>query len=312
MKEKQVEPLSDTSTASYSKRLNTMLKRTKAKDADDLLLNPDKYYPILHESMQRYWKRNGKPESRTTMTNFGIAICSYYTHNRKGDPTYDVGHGKWKTYMTNDATARDEHFSKNLLPEEKLEKVVNVCEVIDRYNAMKDDTECYLDEKKHRQLVLLATFVHLQPKRADLGNVYLYTQPEKRSDVNYIVLNETGGYLVLNKYKTAKTYGPLEEQLPNEYVEFLKRSLIFFPRETLFVDSKGKPYIKNDSYGTFASRTFDELFGKNMGVSLWRHVHTNQRVDYNKDSIEELKRNARLMGHSLQQQMGTYRYVNGV
>jgi hypothetical protein len=74
----------------------------------------------------------------------------------------------------------------------------------------------------------------------------------------------------------------------------------------------GKPYIKNASYGTFASRTFDELFGKNMGVSLWRHVHTNQRVDYNKESTQELKRNARLMGHSLQQQIGTYRYVNGV
>lgn len=312
MKATREEPLAAASTTSYSTRLNTMLKRTKAKDADDLLLNADKYYPTLYRSMQRHWTRNGKPENPTTMTNFATAICSYHKYNRKGVPMYDAGHEKWKAYMTNDANARDEHFSKNILPEEKLKKVVNVSEVIDKFDAMKDDPECYSDEKKHRQLVLLATYVYVKPKRADLGNVYLYTQPEKRSDVNYIVLNDSSGYLVMNKYKTAKTYGPLEEELPIEYVEFLKRSLVFFPRETLFVDSKGKPYINNDSYGRFAARAFEELFGRDMGVSLWRHVHTNQRVDYNKESTQELKKNARLMGHSLQQQIGTYRYVNGV
>jgi hypothetical protein len=148
--------------------------------------------------------------------------------------------------------------------------------------------------------LLLAMYCLIEPLRQDFGAVKICTrEPKNKDEGNYMVLTKTNPRLVLNEYKTAKSYGKMMRKLPKNLVDIIKASLEKTPRDYLFADTEGKPY-KDNSYTRFANRTLEKLFDKNFTVSMMRHSHINTIDGNNTRQVFDAAKN---MGHSVEQQM---------
>ncbi|KAF6252682.1 hypothetical protein COO60DRAFT_1643805 [Scenedesmus sp. NREL 46B-D3] len=123
---------------------------------------------------------------------------------------------------------------------------------------------------------------NLFPQRVDYGKVKLYCntqEPATDAAGNYLVLQQHGngkceGYLVLNEYKTAKTYGRKRMQLPACYIKTLLESLVKQPRSWLFTKQTGppdRPYDNDTCFGNNVNKRLKELFGRPLTVSGVRH-----------------------------------------
>lgn len=115
------------------------------------------------------------------------------------------------------------------------------------------------------------------------------------------------GYIQLNEYKTAKTYGDRRVPLHPPFIRTLLNSLRLEPRTWLFVKQANKsvaentPYDSANSFGQYASKTLKRLFGKPLTLvgarhSFITHLHCCKAWAGMSDlQREEL---AKQMGHS--------------
>ena len=207
-------------------------------------------------------------------------------------------------------------YNKNQMTENQRENMVEFEALKRKFCELQRDAAVESNFKLHMQYVLFAVFLNTIPKRADLGEVYVsrnHMLPKRFLQKNYILLRDTDPVLVLNDYKTRKTYGTLTEALKPELVTILKRSFELFPRDYLIMSNYQddlRPYTKKNSYSQFVKRAFKKHFDAAMGVSLWRRVYIAEHVSFDKQTNEEIMKNARLAGHSLETQMRVYKSTN--
>ncbi|KAH7620567.1 hypothetical protein NADE_003183 [Nannochloris sp. 'desiccata'] len=142
------------------------------------------------------------------------------------------------------------------------------------------------------------------PLRADFNHVRLcHKDLPIENEESYLNLYE--GKLVLKTYKTAKHYGHLVRQVPQELLKIIEKSLEKEPRDYLFVDSiHGKPYIKN-SFTKQCNRTLKYLFGKPLTIRLIRQAFISS-LNFSELTPGELRGISKAMCHNTAQQ-GAYR-----
>jgi hypothetical protein len=281
------------------------LERLSAHNLEWIMINPTAMLDILKA------KTSDAPAS---LAAYITPICKLFKLHPKFLEAHRDCYDLYKGYLKLYNKKRKAMYKKNLLTDTQEKNIVTFDEIKNKFCELQKDEKTFTDIKQHLQYVLFAMLLNIKPKRADLGEVYIATKgmlPKSVVDGNYIVLEENNPRLVLNKYKTFKTYGTLSEPLNAELVTVLEKSLKTFPRKYLFVstngDTKGKPYTKNSSYSMFVRRAFEQHCGKSMGVSLWRHVYIGENVDFNLSSYEELEDAARLYGHSIGMQLLVYK-----
>lgn len=308
-KPRERKALAQKSVKSNELRIQNTIKHSGANDLEDLMLNPDKYFPLLLASLKRLWDAADDGDKLTTLNNYISAVSSYMTNNPRDTADFKDAHAKWRKHMVDLKKQIEADVAKNKLSAKRLKNMVNWKEVAAKYNSLRKDPESFTDIHKHFQLMLLGTFLYVRPKRGDLGVVYLLGKRPERN-VNCIVINKGCGTLYMNEYKTSGCYGTVEEPLSQAYIKLMRQSLKAFPRKYLFVDSNGEPYTNNNSYSQFVRRNNEEMFGKPMGVSLWRRVYINQRLDFNKMTNVEMGQEARWMCHSIAEQQKVYKSVN--
>lgn len=180
-------------------------------------------------------------------------------------------------------------------------------EICARFRAM------LAKEPGNRDTLLLALLslaaesrCQLLPQRADYGNVRIYTapaEPQPGQD-NYVVLQRTAqgltGELVLNTYKTAKTYGCQRVNMPVQLLQTLQANLERDPRSFLFTKPDGDPYT-NAAYSHWANTRLKNIFGKPLTLSGVRHsfvtsLHCSPAWQQLSDAEREAVANR--MGHS--------------
>ncbi|WIA10903.1 hypothetical protein OEZ85_011068 [Tetradesmus obliquus] len=123
------------------------------------------------------------------------------------------------------------------------------------------------------------------PQRVDYGQVRLYIGSDcegaaAEAGGNYLVLlqperHRFSGYIMLNSYKTFKTYGTKRIDLPLVYLRTLLASLQREPRSWLFTKRCGPadmPYDKANSFGSNFNSRLKKLFGRPLTVSGARHA----------------------------------------
>lgn len=130
----------------------------------------------------------------------------------------------------------------------------------------------------------------LMPQRRDYGLVKLCIGRQPSSEEakgNYLVVKQDSngqfaGSIALNHYKTSKTYGEQRVQLPLPYIRTLLASLQRDPRDWLFTKRpdkntpENKPYESANSFGKFANRTLEKVFGKPLTLTGCRHSFITQ------------------------------------
>lgn len=141
--------------------------------------------------------------------------------------------------------------------------------------------------------VMLSLYVLLPPRRAlDYTEFKLHEDPG--TEWNGIRCIDDNYYLIFNKYKTAKTYGTQTILIPQKLLSILSMWKIMTNQEWLLIGKTGNKLSVPEM-----TRRFNNIFGKNISVSMLRHIYISDVVLKNAPRLTELEEIAHNMGHNL-------------
>jgi hypothetical protein len=283
--------LSENSKENYRMRASTLSKKAE-KPIMEIIMNPSVYIKKLDE----WYPKN---TSRKAYLSFILSIFRYnpdlLCDNRK---VYET----WSEEFNETHKKVIDRYETNKPSDRQTEGYVPYDEIIQKRDSL---------EKGSIERLLLGFYTHLYPMRCDYGKVRIYKNrlsSEKEREQNYVLIKEKEekAILHLGQYKTSKTYGKHEIEIPDELFKDLEESLKKEEREWLFVDSRGNPQSRN-TFCSWTLRVLKELFNKPLTVSIIRHSFINQ-LNMSQLSIKEKKEIAQKMGHSIQTQ-DVYRLI---
>jgi integrase len=135
--------------------------------------------------------------------------------------------------------------------------------------------------------------VYIPPRRSKDYVDFKIKNVDKTKD-NYLNKNK----LVFNSYKTAKTYGQQEVEIPEELLKILKKWIKVNPTEYLLFDSK-----KNKLSNVKLNQRLNKIFGdKKVGVNQLRHTYLSDKYQESIKVNNEMAEDFSKMGSSKAQE----------
>lgn len=154
------------------------------------------------------------------------------------------------------------------------------------------------------QKALVGLYTLIPPRRREMARLLTLTDTEKKLDkkLNYLVIDKNSNpkKILLQKYKTAKTYGTYEMKLPAKLKTLLKnhiRENELKPGEIVFYTSKDK-YHQGSNFSNMIQKIFKLATGKQVSFNLMRHSKIQDYLSA-KRSIAARKKLAKQMGHDI-------------
>jgi hypothetical protein len=245
----------------------------------------------------------------------GSSSLSYYTTLLKlltAEPQLDKRHPKARPLIklaaeTHQLQVNTKYTEARASPRQQ-QNYVSTQELEEKTDGLMRSKEIWTNCRLHIEVMLLALLRFLPPMRLDGGTIEIFRGPAPASAVNYITLAKPARLRLAVWTKTGLDNNePFSSLLPPVYTSFLIKSLKFFPRKFLLTDVSFRPFSKANSYGRFIQRTFLKHFGRNCGISLYRHAFVNQFATG--ATPLERKRIARSMLHSVETQKMYYPLV---
>jgi integrase len=280
--------LSETSKTQYLEKLATLTKLLD-KPVEYLVDNPQ---AVVAAIRQRY-------ACPLTQRAFVVAIKALFHHNDRLKLRRAEQYQQYEQFQTEMSKAVQERYMNAEPSDKERRNWVPWAEVLAK------ERELAAREYGSPDHLLLAMYCLIEPLRQDYGalRILVDRRPPAHAKGNFLAIAADGswGSLVLNTYKTAKSYGTYERSLPPTLLAVIKASLLAHPRAYLFVDESGQPYRKKNSFTKFSNRTLQRLFGKAFTVSMMRHSHISD-IDFNASTPGELIEKSRNMAHSLPMQ----------
>ena len=147
-------------------------------------------------------------------------------------------------------------------------------------------------------LVALHALILPPLRGGDLSHVRI----GKQMDGNCIYVDPQGvGRLLIRDHKTSSSYPSLERVVPIPALNFLEDSLIEQPREWLFTTKKSNSPYSDGGFSDWKSRVFRKAFdGRPVTSNSLRHSYITDM--WNRSSINDARKLATSMGHSLEMQ----------
>lgn len=304
---KNVVGLSESSYNHYQSRIKRLLDIVgKDRDLMWIMTHPVETIKFIKANIS---------VNASTIANHCVVVCKLFSVHPSLMSVQKEPYLKWSKLLQHYRLQETSATKQSEFNKRQEQNIVSWKEVQDMYCELRENGALSSTNLKTlMEALLLAIFTGIQAKRADFGAVRIYeTRDEAMKEKanqrheNYIFFSPYP-MLVLNKFKTVKSIGAIRETLGKELVKDIQSSLSAFPRDYLFISPKThKPYWKNNSYSAFVKRTFYNLFSRAMGVSLWRHIYIGANVDFNAMSYKDLEEGAKLRGHSIEQELMTYR-----
>ena len=283
------ESLSENTKTQYLEKLST-LTRHMGVSLDYLLDHPTE---VVQALKRRY------PHNTLTQRAFVVAVKALFIHNGDLKTTKADQFKQYTESQSEMSQAVTERYHSAQPSDKERRNWVPWPDVLAKERELAAREFGSLDH------LLLAMYCLIEPLRQDYGKLRILVdrQPPEGAKGNYLVINPecTRGRLVLNTYKTAKSYGRYERDLPPNLLAVIKASLLTKPRAYLFVDDSGQPYRIKNSFTKFSNRILRRIFGKSFTVSLMRHSHISS-IDFNASTPGELIDISRNMAHSLHMQ----------
>ena len=144
------------------------------------------------------------------------------------------------------------------------------------------------------------------PLRNDYHDVKVVTSKASQDDGdNYLVRSKNAMTLILNEYKTKKAYGKKEIKLNSGVVSLLKDYLKINKSGWLIIDEKTDEPLSSIGITRRLNRITLDRLGKKIGSNMIRHSYLSDKYA---DSVEEMKKDSEIMGHSVETQK---KYIKG-
>ena len=263
------------------------LSRLMKKDINYILEHRDEVIKFL-ETMKNPRLADGKQISYTTQKSYVSAIVGLLKHaGLLTDPKYS----HWRDKYIEMSRATDDEMMSRVATDRQNKSYVDWDTIV----RVRDS----LDYGSNEHL-FLCIYSMIPPVRADYGEVKFYKGTPKNDMGNHIILGKKPK-VVLQDYKTAKTYGKIETPIPPELNKVITTSLQQRPRKHLFESMYERPFSKSSNFISFANNMLRKIF-KNEYISLTTLRHSyikwidnefeNQRITYT-----QRKEIARQMGH---------------
>jgi hypothetical protein len=210
-----------------------------------------------------------------------------------------------------------EEASKNIKTETQKENWITKEEIDEKLKELENTVKSYkpkdminTEYNKVLQMIVLSLYV-LQAPRRNADYQYMIVVKDKVSDdkINFLVYDKKEFWF--RKYKTSKTelkdknelVVPINDKMmTNINLYFKFHPLIHGKKITnsseeipFLVNFYGEPLLQVNSI----TYIINKIFGKNIGSSMMRHLYTSHKYG---DLLEEQKKDAEQMSHSLGQQ----------
>lgn len=224
-----------------------------------------------------------------------------------------------------EARSASEGKEANHKTEKQAKNWVAWSEVEDKKKELQESVSGFASKKsidvgqydKLLQHLILSLYTDIPPRRNQdyLGMYIVKSWNEKMpTDKNY--LDMANKKMVFNVYKTAKKYGKQTQDIPDSLWASIQQFLKHHPlwkgvakRKAepvkLLVQQNGEPLVAVNAI----TRLLNKVFGKKIGSSLLRHIYVSERFG---NPLEEMKKTAELMGHSVATQQKEYIKTDGV
>lgn len=290
------EKLSDNTKGQYVERLTT-LSKAMSKPVEWFVNHPKEVAEFVQ----------AKYACPLTQRSFIVAIKALFHHNPELKLTHAKQFNAFGLYQNAMSQEVHERYMNAEPSEKERQNWVSWPQVLAK------ERELAATEYGSTNHLLLAMYCLIEPLRQDYGAIRILVdkRPAPYSKSNYLVISPDAstGTLILNEYKTAKSYGAFERALPSNLMGIIRQSLLKQPRAYLFVDESGDAYSSKNSYAKFSNRVLRKLFGKSFTVSMMRHSHISN-IDFNASTPGQLMQTSRNMTHSLAMQQMYRRKVD--
>ena len=289
--------ISDSSLKAYIsnlKILHNLVKGNKDIKSLNYLLDYDKIMNLI------------KDKARTTIKNYLVAIVVALQH----DEDYEAAHKKYYAKMLelqNEVLDNYEHQEKNERQEANWIDHKDILKLLKKLRGIikplleKPVIKLNVKDKILIQQVLLLYLYSgksFPPIRNDFDNMRVYRKDPKKDDENYLVLNKTNSYFVLNKFKTDKRgqqvikwSDKLLKALINDWLNITKSDYL------LVNASENTPMTPNGISKNLV-KLFNAYTDKNVSSSLLRTIYITDKYKNANLSIKEKKKLGQEMLHS--------------
>lgn len=289
-----------TTLNAYIGRLRLLLQRLQLDNTPhglhQLLTNPDEYVPKI--------KRMYGTKTPTTR-NMINAVLAVFKHGGLDD-SFAAARAEWQKPNVVIYQAEMARYETNRGTKKQRDNFISLDDMRTKFEKIRRTEDPHKTLESSLHFCVLALYLNIRPRRSDFGEVKIYTHNPRggESQKNYLVLRKGNSYFVLNdvsKVRANSSKDMLErvkhEPVKDELYRVIKDSLIAHPREYLFVGKRGNPLTIKARYSALVLEAFRALFGKNIGVTMLRHIFISN-MDLNKVSVQQRNEIAMAMGHS--------------
>jgi hypothetical protein len=212
-----------------------------------------------------------------------------------------------RDYEKNEASPSE---SQNFITRREIKGLIDFYKAKLELTAPFENNTRYFD--RFQQYLVLNLYYLIPPVRNDFVNLQVHATyvPKKSQDeeTNYIFLNKK--QLVLNRYKTKKTYGASNTMdLPGELVDIVREWLnvreIIYPElvsQSQLLLTKTLVPMKQVNLTQYLNR----IFGRKISSTMLRKSYLSEKYPV-VHSKEEMKNDAKAMLHSVDTQQTIYR-----
>ncbi len=222
----------------------------------------------------------------------------------------------YRDAMTNDINEIKKEIEKQELNEKQAESWVsseNIKSILKNHEAIADTVYKLISrhslENTGQDFQLIQNYIilcllggeYIAPRRSKDYTDFKIKNIDTTKD-NYL----SGSKFIFNSYKTAKTYGKQEVPIPPTLKKIITRWIKINPTDYLLFDINFNPLSS-----VTLNQRLNKLFDNKVSVNQLRHTYLTERYRDDNDKINQLHKDMRLMGSSVNQRQ-TYIKMNTI
>jgi hypothetical protein len=279
--------------------LNTYLSNIQKVFKDVFKNDVDMKYLNQFAKVKKYLKTLTPATRKNVMTALIVLLKAFDIQKRTLNKYQKYFEVLVTDYENNyDNQTKSEKENKNWITQEQLNKKIKELEnKIDKFDMSKLTKS---QEDIIQQRLVLILYTEIPPMRNDYAQMKVYYDKEVKGE-NYIHLKKK--LIVLNKYKTSKTYGEKQIEIPAKVVKIVRHWVDITGNEYLLINIRDRNPMTNNGLTKYLNKIFKP---KKVSTTLLRKLYLSEKypVIHNR---KDMKKDAYIMGHSLETQQGIYR-----
>ena len=279
--------------------LNAYLSNIKRifKDVFDNEIDIKKFNQFV--KVKKYLDELNPATRKNIMTSI-IVLLKAYNINKKTLKKYEKYFEEIVVDFENnyDNQEKSEKEKKNWITKDELDKKINDLE--ENINEIDFENLTKTNEDIIQQHLILKLYSEIPPIRNDYAQMKVYHNKNIKGE-NYIDL--TNKKIILNNYKTDKTYGEKQIELNNNIIQLIKRWINITGNEYLLINIRDKNPMTSNGLTKYINKIFKP---KKVSTTILRKLYLSEKypVIHNR---KDMKKDAYIMGHSISTQQSIYR-----